>query len=198
MTEPPVPRGLRHERGHTLVGAIGYRFLRDHSASMVALDRLTAEDWPAGVVVEDVSYGPIALVPRLEEGGFRRAILLGAVGRPGRAAGTVTAYRWDGVLPGPADIQVAVTEAVTGVISLDNALVITRHFRALPDDTVVIEIEPETEAFGEELTPRVEQAVIRACALVRALVAGERDPARLPRSAIGGQRPEEGPAPLSP
>jgi hydrogenase maturation protease len=198
MTEPPVPRGVHHERGHTLVGGIGYRFLRDHSASMVALDRLAAEDWPEGVVVEDVSYGPIALVPRLEEGGFRRTILLGAVSRAGRRAGTVTAYRWDGILPGTDDIQVAVTEAVTGVISLDNALVITRHFRALPDETVVIEIEPETEAFGEELTPRVEEAVARACALVRALVLGERDAARLPRSAIGGRQPEEDLASLSP
>jgi hydrogenase maturation protease len=198
MTEALVPRGLHHERGHTLVGAVGYRFLRDHSAAMVALDRLAAEDWPDGVVIEDASYGPIALVPRLEEGGFRRAILLGAVARPGRAPGTVTVYRWDGVLPGRDDIQAAVTEAVTGVISLDNALVITRHFRALPEDAIVIEIEPETEAFGEELTPRVEEAVGRACALVRALVLGARDPARLPRSPIGGHQPEEGPASLSP
>ncbi len=197
MTEAPGPRGLRHERGHTLVGAVGYRFLRDHSASMVALDRLTGEDWPDGVVVEDVSYGPIALVPRLEEGGFRRAILLGAVSRPGRTSGTVTIYRWDGVLPGPADIQVAVAEAVTGVISLDNALVITRHFRALPEDTVVIEIEPETEAFGEELTPQVEQAVARACGLVRALVLGARDPALLPRAPIGGRGTGEGAFPAS-
>lgn len=198
MTETPVPRGLHHERGHTLVGAIGYRFLRDHSASMVALDRLTTEDWPSGVIVEDVSYGPIALVPRLEEGGFRRAILLGAVSRPGRAPGTVTVYRWDGVLPGRDDIQVAVTEAVTGVISLDNALVITRHFRALPDDTIVIEIEPETEAFGEELTPRVEEAVARTCALVRALVAGARDAGGLPRAPIGGRISDEGRASVSP
>jgi len=197
MTDPAGPRGLRHERGHTLVGAIGYRFLRDHSASMVALDRLFLEDWPDGVIVEDLSYGPIALVPRLEEGGFGRAILLAAVSRPGRAAGSLTAYRWDGVLPGAEDIQAAVTEAVTGVISLDNALVITRHFRALPQDTVVIEIEPETEAFGEELTPRVEEAVTEACALVRALVAGHRDAAGLPRSPIGGQ-PREVPVPLSP
>ena len=198
MTDPAGPRGLRHERGHTLVGAIGYRFLRDHSASMVALDRLFTEGWPDGVIVEDLSYGPIALVPRLEEGGFQRAILLAAVSRPGRAAGAVTVYRWDGVLPGPEDIQAAVTEAVTGVISLDNALVITRYFRALPDDTIVVEIEPETEAFGEERTPRVEEAVARTCALVRALVAGDRDAAGLPRSPIGGRPRSEAPVPLSP
>jgi hydrogenase maturation protease len=198
MTDPAGPRGLRHERGHTLVGAIGYRFLRDHSASMVALDRLFAEDWPDGVIVEDLSYGPIALVPRLEEGGFGRAILLAAVSRTGRAAGSVTAYRWDGVLPGADDIQAAVTEAVTGVISLDNALVITRHFRALPDDTIVVEIEPETEAFGEELTPRVAEAVAVACRLVRALVAGVRDGAGLPRSPIGGRPRVEVSAPRAP
>ena len=191
MTDPAGPRGLHHERGHTLVGAIGYRFLRDHSASMVALDRLFVEDWPAGVIVEDLSYGPIALVPRLEEGGFGRAILLAAVSRPGRAAGSVTAYRWDGILPAAEDIQAAVTEAVTGVISLDNALVITRHFRALPDDTIVIEIEPATEAFGEELTPAVAEAVNSACLLVRALVAGERVADPLPRSALGGRPAED-------
>ncbi len=197
MTDPAGPRGLRHERGHTLVGAIGYRFLRDHSASMIALDRLFLGEWPDGVVVEDLSYGPIALVPRLEEGGFERVILLGAVSRPGRAAGSVTTYRWDGILPGAEDIQAAVAEAVTGVISLDNALVITRHFRALPDDTIVLEIEPETEAFGEELTPEVEAAVAQACVLVRVLVEGARN-ADLPRAAIGGRPRVEVAAPLSP
>jgi len=186
MTDFPARGGLRHEKGHTLVGAIGYRYLRDHSASMVALDRLAAEHWPPGVVVEDLSYGPIALVPRLEEGGFQRSLLLAAVSRPGRAPGTLTAYVWDGVLPGLDVIQTAVTEAVTGVISLDNALFVTRHFGALPADTVVVEIEPEREEFGEELTPAVEAAVTRMCALVHGLVEGA-----VPRPAcapIGGMR----------
>ena len=82
--------------------------------------------------MEDISYNPIAVVQRLEdeppERRFERAVVVGAVERGGPPPGTVTAYRWDGVLPGDEEIQRAVTEAVTGVIALDNTLVVTRHF----------------------------------------------------------------------
>lgn len=182
MTEPG--RGAR-----VLVGAIGYRYLQDHSAALVAYDRLCAMEWPPGVSVEDLSYSPIALLPRLEEGRFDRAVLVGAVAREGRAPGTVTAYRWDGRLPPPETIQAAVVEAVTGVIALDNTLLVAGHFRGLPAETVVVEIAPATEAFGEVLTPPVAAAVDEACARVRAL-AIEASLAATPLGRLGGFPPE--------
>ena len=79
----------------------------------------------------------------------------------GRRPGTVTAYRWDGVLPGDEEIQRAVTEAVTGVIALDNTLVVARHFGALPDEIVVVEVEPAVHEFGDTFSDAVGRVVRR-------------------------------------
>ena len=71
-------------------------------------------------------------------------------------------YRWDNVLPGPDEIHEAITEAVTGIISLDNTLVVARHFEALPATVVVVEIEPDAHEFGSSLTPAVDAALVEA------------------------------------
>src|SRR5215510_16598977 len=129
-----------------IVAGVGYRNLRDHSLGVEVADRLETAAWTDDIVVEDLSYNPIAVMQRLEdeprERRFERAVFVGAVERGDRAAGAVTAYRWDRGLPDDGEIHRAVTEAVTGVISLDNTLVVTQHFGALPDDVVVIEVEP--------------------------------------------------------
>lgn len=159
----------------TLIGAIGYRNLRDHSVAFEVLERLSHEDFGPDVVLEDVSYNPIALVQWLEEQSphsrFERVILVAGVERTGRTPGTVTAYEWDGVLPSDDLIQHAITEAVTGIISLDNTLVIAGYFRALPAAVTIVEVEPAEHAFGFELSPPVERAVASVSTLIRETVA---------------------------
>src|SRR5262249_50135117 len=109
------------------------------------------------VEVEDVSYHPVGLSQNLEDRpDYDRIVLVGAVARE-RAAGTVTAYRWDGLLPDDEEIQTRVSEAVTGVISLDNTLVVCGALGGFPDDVRVVEVEPGSEHWGEELTPEVEE-----------------------------------------
>ena len=157
----------------TLIGTVGYRNLRDHSAGFAVLERLTEYDLGPDVVLEDVSYNPIALVQWFEDqaGGatFDRIILVSAVTRPGRVPGTVVSYPWDRKLPADALIQQAVVEAVTGIIALDNTLVIAGYFGALPSSVTIIEIEPEQHEFGPELSPPVERAVESAVAVIRNL-----------------------------
>jgi len=172
----------------TLVGGLGYRNLRDHSLGVVVSDLLAERDWPEGVLVEDVSYNPIAVVQRLQDQPVDRAIVVAAIGRPGRAPGMIEAYRWDGALPDPERIQAAVAEAVTGVILLDNTLVVGRHFGGLPPEVLVVEVEPEVEEFGDELSPVVAAAFERVCALVTLLATDEDAARRLPEAALGGGR----------
>jgi len=171
------------------VAGVGYRNLRDHSIGVEVADRLEKFSWPGDVVVEDLSYNPIAVVQRLEdeppEQRFRRAVVVGAVER-GRAPGTVTAYRWDGVLPVDDEIQRAVTEAVTGVIALDNTLVVTRHFGALPDEVVVVEVEPAVQEFGDTFSEIVGRQLDGVCELVRLLATRADDVEQLPRAPLGG------------
>ena len=173
-----------------IVAGVGYRNLRDHSVGVEVADRLETEAWPDGVVVEDLSYNPIAVVQRLEdeptEYRFERAVVVAAVERSGRAPGTVTAYRWDGVLPADEEIHRAVTEAVTGVIALDNTLVVTRHFGALPDEVVVVEVEPAVHEFGDTLSEVVAPQLETVCELVRTYATNAEAVERLARAPLGG------------
>jgi hypothetical protein len=156
-------------------------------------DRLAGRTWPGDVVVEDLSYNPIAVVQRLEDEPpgqrFARAVLVAGVERPGRVPATVTAYRWDGVLPPADEIQRAVTEAVTGVIALDNTLVVARHLGALPDEVLVVEVEPVLHEFGESFSAPVAAVFDAACDLVARLAVDDAAVARLPRTSLGGLPP---------
>ena len=173
-----------------IVAGIGYHNLRDHSIGVEVVERLARRALGNDVVVEDLSYNPIAVVQRLQdepaERRFERAIVVAAVERAGRAAGTVTAYRWDGVLPCDEDIQRAVTEAVTGVIALDNSLIVGRYFGGWPADIAVVEVEPAVHEFGDTLSDAVGRVVEPVCALVARLASDASDVARLPRAPLGG------------
>lgn len=160
----------------TLIGGIGYRNLRDHSVAFAVLDRLEQEELGDHVLVEDTSYNPIALGQWLDsepiDRRFEQIVFVSAVNRAGRRPGEVVAYRWHGALPPDADIQQAVAEAVTGIIALDNTLVIGTYFKHFPASVTVVEIEPLAHEFGSDLSPDVAAAVPRACAAIRALIAG--------------------------
>jgi hydrogenase maturation protease len=176
-----------------IIAGVGYRNLRDHSVGVEVTDRLESTSWTDDVVVEDLSYNPIAVVQRLEdeppEQKFQRAVVVAAVERDGRAPGTVAAYRWDGVLPPDEEIQRAVTEAVTGVIALDNTLVVARHFGALPDEVVVVEVEPAVHEFGDTFSEVVGRQLDGVCELVRVLATRADAVEQLPRTPLGGASP---------
>jgi hydrogenase maturation protease len=179
----------------TLVGGLGYRNLRDHSLGVAVTDLLAEREWPAGILVEDVSYNPIAVVQRLQDQPVDRALVVAAIERPGRAPGTIEAYRWDGALPDAERIQAAVAEAVTGVILLDNTLVVGRHFGGLPAEVLVVEVEPAVQEFGDELSPVVAAVFDRVCELVTRLATDPEAANRLPAASLGGSRRMTGKVP---
>ena len=138
-----------------LVGGVGYRFLRDGAIGPYMADELAAGA-ANGIEVEDLGYHPIGFTQNLQDRPpYDRIVLVGAIAR-GREPGTVTAYRWDHALPSDKDIQERVSEAVTGVISLDNLLIVTEAFGAFPRDVRVVEVEPADEGWGEGFSPVVE------------------------------------------
>jgi len=138
-----------------LVGGVGYRNLRDGSLGPYVADTLVDRTWN-GIEVEDLSYGPVAISHNLRaRPGYDRVVLVGAVAR-GDPPGTLRSYRWNGALPAPERVQERVAEAVTGVISLDNVLVVCGALGGLPDDVRVVEIEPADESWGEGFSPHVE------------------------------------------
>ncbi len=172
-----------------LIGGIGYRDLRDYSVGVVATDHLGLRDWPPGVEVDDLSFNPVAVSQRLEDVSAANPIdcliVVAAVARA-RRPGTVTAYRWDGVLPDAEAIQSAVAEAVTGVIALDNTLVVVRQFGGLPEMVIVVEIEPAIEEFGEAFSDDVQASFDGLCDLVAELATQPVAAARLDCLPLGG------------
>ena len=139
-----------------LIGGIGYRNLRDGSVGTWVTDQLASR--AAGdLEVEDVSYHPVGLSQNLQERpDYDRLVLVGSMAR-GRAPGTVAIYSWDGVLPPTDEVQVRVSEAVTGVISLENTLIVCGALGGLPEDVRVVEVEPQDENWGDGFSPVVER-----------------------------------------
>lgn len=143
------------------IGCVGYTNLRDLSVGPEVVPELQRLDWPAGVEVDDLSPGgPIAAVHRFREATpYDRVVFVGAVGRD-RQPGQVYCYRWDGCLPDPDEIQMRVSEAVTGVISLDNLLIVGGFFSIWPPDVLVVEVEPRDQEWGLEFSEPVRAAMI--------------------------------------
>jgi len=121
--------------------------------------RLQARAWPPGVEVEDYSFGAIDAVHRLRDASYERAIFFGAIDR-GDPPGTVRRYRWV-ERPDGATVQEHVAQAAQAVISLETTLIVAGYFAALPEDTLVVEVEPEDVSFGDAFSPPVAGAAAR-------------------------------------
>jgi hypothetical protein len=182
-----------------IVGGVGYRNLRDHSVGLAVTDLLALRGLAPGgeaaaeVVVEDLSYNPLAVGWRLDDEPpaerVARIVLVAGVARGTRVPGSIVAYRWDRVLPPPDEVQRAVTEAVTGIISVDNTLIMLAHFGALPPEAIVVEVEPLVHEFGEAFSAPVAARFEELCALVMTLATDAGAASTLPRASLGGALP---------
>ncbi|MEO7119087.1 MAG: hydrogenase maturation protease [Candidatus Limnocylindrales bacterium] len=153
-----------------LVGGIGLPWLRDLDFGTQFINRFEGLEWPEGVLLEDLSYAAHRVMHRLQEVVPAKVILVGAMPRDVDPPGTVRCYRLDLTPPPPQEVHERLGEAVGGIIDLDHTLAVVRHFRALPENTIVIEVEPEDRAFGLGFSDAVEGAVSEVLSLVRAEV----------------------------
>jgi hydrogenase maturation protease len=172
-----VDSALGRRPARVLIGGVGYTNLRDHSFGPLLVERLLHRSWPSDVVVEDLSYGPIDVLFKLQAEGrpFRLGVFFGAVAR-GRPPGTVQQYTWTGSTPSPEEVQARVGEALTGVVSLDNLVQILAYFGALPERTVVIEVEPESEeGWGPDVSAPVSAAFEEVDSVIARELAGSRE-----------------------
>ncbi|MBW3577278.1 MAG: hypothetical protein KY462_05985 [Actinobacteria bacterium] len=130
-----------------LVGGVGYRWLGDASFGLAVSDELASVGLAPGVEVADLGYGALYVAQDLADAQppYDRVILVAAVSR-GRESGRVYRWRWDGTLPADEEVLARLREAGAGVIDLDHLLVVAGHLGALPQDVVVIELEPVVDA----------------------------------------------------
>ena len=154
--------------GCTLIGGIGLPWLRDLDFGTNWLARAAELEWPDDVVLEDLSYSAHRVMHRLQELLPSRVILLGCLPRRIDPAGTIRRYRLaDTPMPDVDEVHERLAESVGGVIDLDHTLAVCRYWNALPDDTLVIEVEPADSEFGWVFSEPVEFAVAAVLEIVR-------------------------------
>ncbi|MBA3527689.1 MAG: hypothetical protein H0T82_12355 [Sphingomonas sp.] len=136
----------------TLIGIVGFTPVLDcyplGPKLLAALETgLTGHD---DVAIENMSWGPIHIVQRFQDEGAarpRRLVLVGGAAvslRPGQ----VRAFRWlGGSLPAQA-VQERIYEAVTGIVDIENTLVIGTHFSVWPEETYSVELDLAADTFG--------------------------------------------------
>lgn len=145
----------------TFIGTVGYHNLRNHSIGPALLPQLQKMQWMEGVDVDELNWGPIAIVQKFQSlpTPYNRVILIAAIERPERKIGDITVYKWMGKLPDEELIQRCVGDAVTGVISVENLLIIGEHFKIWTGETFVVDVEPGPEEAGEDFTEEMQQAI---------------------------------------
>ena len=161
--------------GPILVGGVAELWQGDLDLGRRAVETLAAEELGPDVVVEELSYGAVAVAQRLEDLRPRALVLVGAAER-GRPPGSVERRQPRTALP-PAEAQLAVGDAVTGYVSIDLLVQVAQALGALPADTVAIEVEPASVEPSELLTREAEAGLAEALELVRREVRARRAPA---------------------
>ncbi|WP_240740165.1 hypothetical protein [Flagellimonas allohymeniacidonis] len=146
---------------NVLIGTVGYHLLRNHSVGPILLPQLQSTLDGGSVVVEEMNWGPIAIVQYFQtlKKPFDRVIFLVAIERPERNIGDISVYQWLGHLPSEKQIQACVGDAATGVISVENLLVIGEHFKIWPEEVFLVDVEPGAEQAGEYLSAEVEAKI---------------------------------------
>ena len=135
-----------------LIGIVGYTPVLDAFPLSKRLIEELRQRLPedGSIAIENMSWGPIHIVQRfqdIETPTLKRLVLVGAASvsvKPGR----VRAYRWmGGKLPEQA-VQERVYEAVTGIVDIENTLVIGEYFGIWPAECFVVEADIPGNAFG--------------------------------------------------
>lgn len=149
------------------VGGVGELYQGDLDLGRLFVERMGEEPLPSGVLVEDLSYGAVAVAQRLQDLQPRTLVLVGAVAR-GREPGTVERRVVADLPTDAATVQHAVTDAVTGYVSIDILLIVASGLGHLPEETIVVEVEPESIEPAAELTVAALVGLSGAVDLVRA------------------------------
>lgn len=150
-----------------LVGGVGELYQGDLDLGRVVVERLSAEDLGPHALVEDLHYGAVAVAQRLQELSPSHLVLVGGVVR-GRSPGSVERRKRDTASPAPADVQLAVGDAVTGYVSIDLVVEVAAGLGVLPGRTLTIEVEPASTSLCDHLSPEVTAALGQVLELVRA------------------------------
>ncbi len=155
-----------------LIAGVGHPNLKDLSFGQVLLPHLKKQKWTENFDLENLSFGAIAVLQWFQDfpGKYDRVVFVSAAEREGRAPGTLDVSQWEFAPLDEVIVQESVAESVTGIISLDNLMLILQYFKALPPEVVVLDLEPVDSNIGFECSPEItarfdefSEIVRRAC-----------------------------------
>ncbi len=141
------------------IGLVGYyQFIRGYPLGPELRERLDNISWhEIDVSIKEMNWGPIAIVQDFQASSIQydRIVLIAGVDRE-MQPGSVTCRHWLGGKLDNLAVQDRIFEAVTGIISLDNLLVIGEHFKIWPEELITIEIQLADTSFGDFILSELE------------------------------------------
>lgn len=155
---------------NVFVGGVAELWQGDLDLGRMAAERLAEEDLGAGVMVEDLHYGGVAVAQRLQELRPEVLVLVGAAER-GRPPGTVERRELGPPAITAEEAQAAVGDAVTGYVTIDLVVEVAWALGFLPARTVAIEVEPASTKPGDPLSAVGAAGLETALELVRSELA---------------------------
>ncbi len=102
------------------------------------------------ISVENFTWSPVHIIQRFQNDEMPRPdrIVLVGASAVSRTPGMVQAFKWAGGSADEAEVQERVYEAVTGIVDLENTLMIGEYFKAWPDECYTVEADYQANTFG--------------------------------------------------
>jgi len=166
-----VPAASTEPAATTIIGVVGFTPVLDPyplGPRLMAELEVRCAGMPE-VSLRNMTWSPIHIVQQFEDMGADlpdRIVLVGAASVcacPGR----VRAWRWSGGCLPDAAMQERIYEAVTGVVDLENTLMIGEKFGIWPTKCYTVEAELPAETFGTMVM--AETRKLSSASLVRGL-----------------------------
>ena len=136
----------------TLIGIVGYSAILDSyplgPPLMTGLESALAD--ADHVTIENFTWSPVHIVQRFENDEMPRPERLVLIGLSATSVspGHVQACQWQGGEATELAVQERVYEAVTGIVDLENTLMIGEYFKAWPTECFTVEADMQANTFG--------------------------------------------------
>ena len=135
-----------------MVGIVGYSaVVESYPLGPKLLEELESifGDNP-NVILENFTWSPVHIVQRLQGGEMTRPdrIVLVGLAAGSSKPGTVAVHRWVGGTQPEVKVQERIYEAVTGIVDLENTLMIGSYFNVWPDECLTVEADLAPDTFG--------------------------------------------------
>ena len=102
------------------------------------------------VLLENFTWSPVHIEQRLQGGEMTRPdrIVLVGLAAGSSKPGTVAVHRWIGGTQPEVKVQERIYEAVTGIVDLENTLMIGSYFKVWPEECLTVEADLAPDTFG--------------------------------------------------